>query len=234
MNRRVRPAYQEDEFVSNIRVMIADDHRLFREGIRRICEIAGDFEVVGETGNGQDAVVMACQLKPDIVLMDINMPELDGLSATRLITQKAKSVKVIILSMNQEDHYVFESVKAGAKAYLSKDIGAKELIRKIRLIHQDETLNDPDMAKKVIAEFGRLAQKVNKLEAEKLTPGEMDVLKLLAQGEDNKTIAKHLDLSEKTVANRLGDIYQKLRVNNRIQASLFALRRGWATLYKEK
>lgn len=217
-----------------IRVLIADDHRLFCEGIRRICEIAGDIEVIGETGNGQEAVEMACRLKPDIILMDINMPELDGLQATRLITRKTESVKVIILSMHREDRYVIDSVKAGAEAYLSKDIGAKELLGKIRLVHRGEALKDPDLAKKVIAGFQRLSQKLNELEAEKLTPGEMDVLILLAQGEDNKAIAIRLNLSEKTVSNRLTDIYQKLRVNNRTQASLFALRRGWATLYKKE
>ncbi len=220
--------------MSAIRVLIADDHRLFREGIRLICETIGGFEVIGKTGNGQDAVDMACQLNPDIVLMDINMPELDGLQATRLIARKAESVKVMILSVYYEDRYVFDSIKAGAKAYLSKDIGAKELISKIRLVHQGETWDDPELARKIIAEFRRLSQRLDEIEAEKLTPGEMDVLKLAAQGEDNKAIAKHLDLSEKTVANRLSEIYQKLRVNNRTQASIIALRRGWATLYREE
>jgi len=218
-----------------IRVLIADDHRLFRQGLRQICETVGGFEVVGEAENGQVAVDLARQLKPDVILMDINMPVLDGVQATSFIAENTPAVRVIILTMYRQDRYVFEAIKAGARGYLLKDIDEEELVKAVRVVHQGEALIDPGLAAKLLNEFRRMGTATPETEpAERLTQAEMDVLRLVAQGEDNKTIAEQLSLTERTVANRLSDVYQKLHVNNRTQAALFALRRGWAQLDRDE
>lgn len=218
-----------------IRLLIADDHRLFRQGLRQLCELLGGFEVVGEAENGQEAVDLAHRLKPDVILMDINMPILDGVQATHLITEENPSARVIILTMYRQDQYVLEAIKAGARGYLLKDIDEQELVDAVRAIHQGEAMINPSLASKVLDEFRRLSEAVAETEGiEQLTQGEMEVLRLVAQGADNKTIAQRLALSERTVANRLSNVYQKLQVNSRTQAALVALRRGWATLDQEK
>jgi DNA-binding NarL/FixJ family response regulator len=218
-----------------IRVLIADDHRLFRQGLRQICETVGGFEVVGEAENGQVAVDLAHQLEPDVILMDINMPVLDGVQATSFIAENTPAVRVIILTMYRQDRYVFEAIKAGARGYLLKDIDEEELVKAVRVVHQGEALIDPGLAAKLLNEFRRMGAGTPETDpTERLTQAEMDVLRLVAQGEDNKTIAEQLSLTERTVANRLSDVYQKLHVNNRTQAALFALRRGWAQLDREE
>jgi DNA-binding NarL/FixJ family response regulator len=218
-----------------IRVLIADDHRLFRQGLRQICETVGGFEVVGEAENGQVAVDLARQLKPDVILMDINMPVLDGVQATSFIAENTPAVRVIILTMYRQDRYVFEAIKAGARGYLLKDIDEEELVKAVRVVQQGEALIDPGLAAKLLNEFRRMGTAMPETEpAERLTQAEMDVLRLVAQGEDNKTIAEQLGLTERTVANRLSDVYQKLHVNNRTQAALFALRHGWAQLDRDE
>jgi DNA-binding NarL/FixJ family response regulator len=221
--------------MSSIRVLLADDHKLFRQGLRQICEIKGGFEVVGEAESGQEAVDLASQLKPDVILMDINMPVLDGVQATSYIAETDPAVRIIILTMYRRDDYVFDAIRAGARGYLLKDTDWEELIDAVRRVHRGEALIDPAVATRLIDEFRRLSQpSVQDETVEKLTQAEMDVLLLVAQGEDNKEIADRLALSEKTVTNRLSSIYQKLHVNNRTQAALYALRRGWTTLHQEK
>jgi DNA-binding NarL/FixJ family response regulator len=217
-----------------IRILLADDHRLFRQGMRQICEILGGFEVVGEAENGEEAVHLAQELQPDVILMDVQMPVLDGVQATRLITENNLAIRVIILTMYRQDRYVFEAIKAGARGYLLKDADEQELVEVVRAVHRGEALIDPALASKVLDEFRRLSQiTVEEGVVESLTPGELDVLRLVAQGADNKTISERICLSESTVANRLSTIYQKLHVNNRTQAALVALRRGWAVLDEE-
>jgi DNA-binding NarL/FixJ family response regulator len=221
--------------MSPIRVLIADDHRLFRQGLRQICEIVGGLKVVEEAENGREAVELTRRLQPDVVLMDINMPVLDGVQATSFIIEENPSARVIILTMYRQDNYVFEAIKAGARGYLLKDADEQDLIEAVRAVHRGEALIDPVLATRLLDEFRRLSSGDVEVEVtEKLTEGEMDVLRLVAQGEDNKTVADQLALSEKTVANRLSAIYQKLHVNNRTQAALFALRRGWVTLDQEE
>jgi DNA-binding NarL/FixJ family response regulator len=219
---------------SPIRVLIADDHRIVRQGLRHVCELAGDLTVVGEAEDGQEAVQQARQLQPDVILMDINMPLLDGVQATRRVAEAGLSARVIILTMFRQDRYVFEAIKAGARGYLLKDVDEGDLVEAIRAVHRGEALINPSMAVKLLDEFRRLSQMDSDVEdREGLTPGEMEVLRLVAQGIDNKAVAEQLALSERTVANRLSSIYEKLQVNNRTQAALVALRRGWATLEQE-
>ena len=217
--------------MTTIRVLIADDHRLFRLGLRQACESAGDFEVVGEAEDGQEAVELARRCRPDVILMDINMPILDGVEATRCIMENDPSIQVIMLTIYRRDRYVFEAIKAGARGYLLKDVDEGELLEAIRAVHRGEALINPGLATKLLDEFRRLGQVAAEAgDVERLTQGEMDVLRLVAQGASNKEIAARLHLAESTVSNRLSNIYQKLHVNSRTQAALLALRRGWAKL----
>ena len=141
-----------------IRVLIADDHRLFRLGLRQACESASDFEVVGEAENGQEAVELAHRCRPDVILMDIQMPLLDGVEATRRIVENDASVRVIMLTIYRQDRYVFEAIKVGARDYLLKDIDEGELLEAIRAVHRSEALINPGLATKVLDEFRRLSQ----------------------------------------------------------------------------
>lgn len=217
--------------MSRIRVLIADDHTMVRQGLSQICEAEPDMQVVGQAADGRQAVLLARSLHPDIVVMDINMPGQDGVEATTVITAENPSIGVIILTMYRQDQYVFEAIKAGARAYLLKDADSEELLRAIRTVARGEALLDPSIAGKMIEEFKRLQE--DALLAEGLTPltdREQDILRLVAQGYDNQAIANQLYLSGKTVRNRLSIIFEKLHVNNRTQAALYALRRGLASL----
>lgn len=215
-----------------IRLLVADDHRLFRQGIVQICTVKGGFTIVAQAENGRDAVEFARRHQPDVVLMDIRMPALDGVEATRLITRENPDIPVIVLTMYREDQFIFDAIRAGARGYLLKDVDADELVAAIEIVHRGEALIDPLIATRVLNEFRRLnaPDALVQGQVERLTDGEMAVLRLVAQGEDNRHIAEQLHLAESTIANRLRVIYQKLHVNNRTQAALYALRRGWATL----
>ncbi len=219
--------------MSPIRLLLADDHRLFRQGLRHLCEAAGDLRVVGEAEDGEQAVRLARQLRPDVALMDIQMPRLDGVEATRQIVESCPETRVIVLTMYREERYVFDAIRAGAQGYLLKDADEQELLAAIRAVARGEALVDPGLASRLLDEFRRLSRLEARQEGlEELTEGEMEVLRLVAQGADNKSVARTLHLSERTVANRLSEIYRKLHVNSRTQAALLALKKGWASLEK--
>ena len=221
--------------MSKIRVLIADDHTIVRQGLRHVCEHTGGFEVVADVENGQEAVKVARELKPDVILMDVNMPVLDGVQATSFIVEADPSMRLIILTMFRQDRYVFEAIKAGARGYLLKDVDEQDLVDAIKAVYRGDALVNPSLAANLLEEFRRLSQAdVQTEDSEGLTQGEMDVLRLVAQGEDNRAVAERLVLSERTVANRLSTIYEKLHVNNRTQATLVALRRGWVQLDQEE
>lgn len=205
---------------------------MFRQGLKSLLESEDDFRVIGEAANGREAVRFALETKPDVILMDIQMPELDGVAATKEILAAWPEANVIMLTMYRQDHYVFEAIKAGASGYLLKDADADRLTDAVRRVHSGETLLNADLAKNVLDEFRKYGKMPNHPEHKlsELTAREEDILRLLAQGHANLEIAEQLGVSEKTVRNRLTEIFSKLRLNNRTQAALYALREGIATL----
>ena len=218
----------------SIRLLIADDHTMVRQGLAQICGGEPDMEVVAQAADGQEACRLAGLVQPDVVVMDINMPVLDGVQATRHISETSPGIGVIILTMYRQDQYVFEAIKAGARAYLLKDADSDELLRAIRAVAAGEALLDSGIALKMIEEFRRLqSDPVGADGITQLTGRELDILRLVAQGLDNNEIGDRLGLSEKTVRNRLTVIFEKLHVNNRTQAALYALRRGLTSLEGE-
>jgi DNA-binding NarL/FixJ family response regulator len=207
---------------------------MVRQGLTQICGAEPDMEVVGQAADGQEACRLAGLVQPDVVVMDINMPVLDGVQATHHISETSPGIGVIILTMYRQDQYVFEAIKAGARAYLLKDADSDELLRAIRAVAAGEALLDSGIALKMIEEFRRLqSDPVGADGITQLTERELDILRLVAQGLDNNEIGDRLGLSEKTVRNRLTVIFEKLHVNNRTQAALYALRRGLTSLEGE-
>jgi len=215
-----------------IRLLLCDDHAMFRQGLRSILETEEGMRVIGEAATGREAVRYALSTHPDIILMDIQMPELDGVAATKTILEEFPEAKVIILTMYRQDRYVFEAIKAGARGYLLKDANADDLISAIRRVADGEILLRAELAASVLDEFKRAKEAPEHPEhrLSELTEREATILRLLAQGASNAGIADALGVSEKTVRNRLSEIFSKLRLNNRTQAALYALREGIATL----
>jgi len=214
------------------RLLLCDDHAMFRQGVRSILETEEDFRIIGEASTGREAVRYALETRPDVILMDIQMPELDGVAATKAILAENPDARVIILTMYRQDRYVFEAIKVGARGYLLKDADANDLIDSIRRVADGEALLDAGMAAEILNEFRKTRELPEdpKHKLSELSEREADILRLLAQGHANQQIAEALDISEKTVRNRLSEIFSKLRLNNRTQAALYALREGIATL----
>ena len=217
-----------------IRLLLCDDHAMFRQGLRSILETEEGVRVIGEAATGREAVRYALTTYPDVIVMDIQMPELDGVAATKTILEEFPEAKVIILTMYRQDRYVFEAIKAGARGYLLKDAGADDLISAIRRVFEGEILLRAELAASILDEFSRVKEVPEHPEhrLSKLTEREATILRLLARGASNAEIAEDLGVSEKTVRNRLSEIFSKLRLNNRTQAALYALREGIATLSK--
>ena len=211
-----------------IRILLADDHALFREGLKSLLEAEPDFRVIGEAKNGREALRAALETDPDVILMDIQMPGLDGVEATKEILKENPEAKVVMLTMYRQDAYVFEAVKAGARGYLLKDASADELIDAIRRVHAGEVLLDAELAEQIIQDFHAKESEIPRANRADLTEREVQILRLLAQGATNQEIADELGISEKTVRNRLSEIFAKLHLNNRTQAALFAIKEGLA------
>lgn len=214
----------------SIRILIADDHTLMRQGLHEICVGIGGFTVVAEAKNGAEAVALRKTALPDVILMDLAMPQMDGVEAIRRIVSEAPAARVIALTMYREEPYMVAAIRAGARAYLLKTVEAAELIAAINAVHRGEYLVDPIIAARVLGEMHLKPQTPS---FETLLEKEMEVLRLVAHGLDNKDIAEKLHYSEHTVANRLRTIFDKLQVDNRTQAALYALRQGWANLDQE-
>ncbi len=214
--------------MSPIRILIADDHTLVRQGLRQLCEGVGNFDVVAEAEDGAQAVALAQSTQPDVILMDLVMPKLDGIEAIRQIMDEMPAARIIALTIYRQEQYMLDAIRAGARGYLLKTVDATELIEAIEAVHRGEYLIDPLIAARVLSEFHQAIPEP--ILVQPLTESEMVVLRLVAQGVENEAIAQALNYSPHTVANRLRTIYQKLHVTNRTQAALYALRQGWSTL----
>jgi DNA-binding NarL/FixJ family response regulator len=214
-----------------MRVLIADDHALFRDGLRSLLEAHG-IEVVGEAPNGREAVDQTRRLGPDVVLMDLNMPELNGLAATRLISAQQPEVKVVMLTASEEDAHLFEAIKSGAQGYLFKNLASDELFRLLDGVARGEPALTPALARKLLGEFAKPnasapAPSANTEAYETLTEREHEVLALLVQGiTSNRELADRLVISENTVKYHFRNILDKLHVQNRAQVVAFAVRHG--------
>ncbi|HZG67938.1 MAG TPA: response regulator transcription factor [Herpetosiphonaceae bacterium] len=204
-----------------IRVLLADDHVVVRKGVREFLEEEPDIEVVGEAGDGQQAVDMALALQPDVVVMDIQMPVLSGADATRRIRATAPNVRVLVLTAYDDDPYIFGLLEAGATGYVLKTAESREIIRAIRAIAAGQSMTDPAIMARLIA---RMSQPVGS--SETLSERELDVLRLAARGLTNKQISRDLTISDRTVQNHLANIYAKLQVASRTEAVTVALQRG--------
>ena len=204
-----------------ITVVIVDDHTIVRQGLRTYLELQPDVVVVGEAANGSEAMAVVKDNLPDIVLMDLVMPVMDGVDATRAITAMSPSTRVIVLTSFSEDEKVFASIKAGAQGYLMKDVLPSDLVAAIRTVNRGEAQLDPEIARKVMQEFANPQPVAPKHD---LTDRELEVLRLIAQGKSNKDISEDLVLSEKTVKTHVSNILQKLHLSDRTQAAVFALR----------
>ena len=212
-----------------IRILLVDDQRLMREGLRTLLELEPDLDVVGESEDGQQALLDYENLVPTVVLMDIRMPVMDGVQATRRLLERWPEAKIIILTTFDDDQYVFEGLRAGALSYLLKDVSGEELSEAIRTVAQGGALIEPSIARRVLAEFSRLTpagpQAASSL-TEELSEREAEVLRLLAKGLTNRQIAEHLFLAEGTVKNYVSAVLQKLGVDDRTQAALRAQELG--------
>jgi NarL family two-component system response regulator LiaR len=199
-----------------IRVLIADDHAVVRQGLRTFLDLQDDMEVVGEAGDGEEALALASELAPDVVLIDLVMPRVDGIEAIRRLREDAPSVRAIVLSSFVDDDKLFPAVRAGAAGYLLKDVQPQELVEAIRTVHGGGALLHPQVAARLLQDMAE----------DPLTPREHDVLALIGRGMPNKLIARELALSEKTVKAHVSSILAKLGVTDRTQAALYAVREG--------
>jgi DNA-binding NarL/FixJ family response regulator len=209
-----------------IRVLIADDHEAFRAGLRAVLETAGDVAVVAEASTGEAAVAAVADALPDVVLMDVNMPGLDGVAATRQIADASPHVAVLVLTMLDDDETVFAAVRAGARGYLLKGASRAELIRAVRSVAAGEAIFGPGVARRLMDFFARPAPRADPAAFPELTEREQEILELIAQGRSNADITAALVLSPKTVRNHVSNIFSKLQVRDRAEAIVRAREAG--------
>jgi len=208
-----------------IKVLIADDHALLREGLAKILSLDEKLEIIAEASRGEEAVTLARKLRPDVILMDINMPGVNGIEATKIIKKEMPQIGIIALTIHDDEEYIFELVRAGASGYVLKDIQPERLIAAIKDVADGKSVIHPNITAKLLGEFNRLSErKLNSTRYEELTNRELDVLQLMAKGMANKDIAQSLFISEKTVKNHITNIFRKLNVEDRTQAVLYAIK----------
>lgn len=207
-----------------IKILIVDDHPVVREGISAMLTRQHDFKIIGEASNGLEAIEKAQQLSPDIILMDLRMPEMDGVEAMTRIKQDKPDIKFIILTTYSDDEYIFKGIAAGARAYLLKDAPRDELFKAVRAVYRGESLIQPVVASKVLDKLAELSKKSPA--SETLSEREIEVLKLMAKGVSNSNIAEELSITQSTVKTHITSIFQKLNVTTRTEAVTTALKRG--------
>ena len=210
--------------MSMIRVLIVDDHTVVRDGLSSMLGREDDIEVVGEAENGLEGVEQATLLKPDVVLMDLRMPELDGVEAMRRIREQLPEINFLVLTTFDTDEYIYDAIEAGAKGFLLKDASREDLFKAVRAVARGESLIEPGIAARVLNRFAQLSRE--SAPQELLSERERQVLDLLAKGSANKEIAASLSLSESTIKTHVANIFQKLEVNDRTSAVTQALQRG--------
>jgi len=220
-----------EQATKTIRILLAEDHVVVRQSIRQFLDREHDLEVVGEASEGLEAVQLAIQLKPDVVVMDVAMPKLNGIEATKQIKASLPSTAILALTAYDFDEYVFALLEAGAAGYLLKDVSQHELINAIRAVHRGESVLHPAIASKVVARFRQSAAKPGSDEKlGLLSEREVEVLKMAARGMSNKEIASEISLSLRTVEAHIGSIFNKLGVGSRTEAVVYGLKKGWFSL----
>ncbi|GED67563.1 transcriptional regulatory protein DegU [Brevibacillus reuszeri] len=234
-----------DKRQQELRIVIVDDHQLFREGVKRILEMEDDFKVVGEGSDGGEAALLAEEHKPDVLLMDINMPNINGVSAAESVISVSPTTRVIMLSIHDDEGYVYRTLRSGASGYLLKEMGTSDLVDAVRVVACGGAYIHPKVTGKLIEEFRRLSEQEGSTERsfsvddsqtidpkviESLTRREREVLQLMAEGKSNRAIGEFLFISEKTVKNHVSSILQKLSVQDRTQAVVISIKNGWVKL----
>lgn len=210
--------------MDTIRIVIVDDHALIREGLKKLLELDPKFEIVGLADNGNKALEIVEKKNPDVVLLDINMPELNGIECLKKLKQQFSDVKVIMLTIHDDSEYLIETVNIGAEGYVLKDADVSQLSNAIQKVHNGEIYIHPSLSGVLVKEYKRKEDTYNDLRNRRLTKRELEVLKLIAQGINNRDISGQLFISEKTVKNHISSIFKKLGVNDRTQAALYAIK----------
>jgi DNA-binding NarL/FixJ family response regulator len=216
--------------MAKIRVVLADDHVLVRQGIRQFLEDESDIQVIAEANDGAEAIDVVQEEQPDVAVLDIHMPKVTGVEATRRIKEHFPNVRVLILTAYDDDPYIFALLQAGADGYVLKTSSAEELVRAVRTVYEGQSALSPEIASKVVHQMtsGKPAAATEQVES--LTERELDVLRLAAQGKTNRAIGSELGISHRTVQGHLASVYGKLAVNSRTEAVTEALRRGWIVI----
>jgi DNA-binding NarL/FixJ family response regulator len=218
-----------DQAARRIQVLLVDDHPIVRKGTREMLEPYSDLQVIGEAGDGREALAFVSRTRPDVILMDVSMPGMNGIEATTAIKRLTPSVAILVLTSYDDDAYVFALLEAGAAGYILKNAREEELIGAIRSVFEGESVLHPSIAKKVLNRFSAQSQSAPGAQAEvdSLSPRELEVIRAAATGDTNKEIAKVLDISPRTVQVHLANIFSKLGVGSRTEAVLYGIRRGW-------
>jgi DNA-binding NarL/FixJ family response regulator len=231
MNERPSTLVSSRRQTAKTRIILADDHPLLRKALKDLLQKETDFEIVGEAGDGKEAVRLATEMSPDVVIMDISMPLMDGLEATQQIKARHPNVAVLVLTVHTDDECILEILQTGAAGYLVKSIFGEEIVQAIRSVVTGEMVLSPEIGRRLLKQAARYPTRPVLLEAgEKLSGRELEVLKLTARGLSNKDIAQTLDIKPRTVKGHLADIFSKLRVASRTEAVIAGLRAGFLSM----